>query len=108
MSKLQGHNAKESLTQINNIQLIDSAKTTKSRNPNLNPTSKTQTESMIKKSSAKKVSQKSTILFKDSRPQTSKPADKLICQAVKKPATASTQQDIRRKPSQTTITLQEK
>jgi hypothetical protein len=41
MSKLQGHNAKESLTQINNIQLIDSAKTTKSRNPNLNPTSKT-------------------------------------------------------------------
>jgi hypothetical protein len=54
------------MTQINNIQLIDSAKTAKSRNAFMNPSSKTQTESMLKKSSAKKTSIKATVLNKDS------------------------------------------
>jgi hypothetical protein len=59
---------------INNIQLIDSAKTTKSRNTQLGPSSKTQTDTMLKKSSAKKQTSKQTLLHKEmqSRPQTGK------------------------------------
>jgi hypothetical protein len=42
MLKLQGHNAGESLSKVNNIVLVDSAKTIKSRNANnLLPASKT-------------------------------------------------------------------
>lgn len=96
MLKLQGHNAGESLTKVNNIVLVDSAKTVKSRNANnLIPASKTQTESIIKKSSAKK-STKTTLIPKE-RPVTSK----LISQ----PKAQSKPQDLRRKPSQATSTI---
>jgi len=62
------------MTQVNNIQLIDSAKTSKSRNTAIGPGSKTQTDTFLKKSSAKKQSSKQTLLQKEmhSRPQTGK------------------------------------
>jgi len=72
---------------------------------------------MIKKSSAKKVSTKATLIHKVSRPQTSKPTSSIqnsksqvTYQALaKKPTSTTNQQDnIRRKPSQSTIQLQEK
>lgn len=93
MQKLQGHQASDSLNKVNNIVLVDSAKTVKSRNNNLQPTSKTQTESVLKKSSAKK-SSKMTLVPKE-RPQTSK----LMTQSNKNQAQSKHQQDPRRKPS---------
>ena len=50
------HHANDSMAQVSNIHLIDSEKTNKSRNTNLQPNSKTQTERMMqaKKATVKK------------------------------------------------------